>query len=786
MKSSQPEQAWMLREELDEYFKQLPTSIAGNVFNALICAAYFSWYIPELWIFSYVAMFTLATWLRYGLKQKYESTQISDENLPKISRTAQRHVAALALIWGSAMAGLTLTMSSTQAAFVGMLAAGMMSAATMTLTALPRGVMIYIGIVGAFILTAMLWLATPISLIGAGLLLSYAMVQMNYARILLSGFKDRLLSQRDVATHAETIKLVLHQYEEDGSDWIWELDGDGAIFRPTVRFADAAGRPLETLEGSLFLDLFAPGPETRSLNSHVAHGQALRNFAVPLQVAGERKWWSLSGRQMAQAEGGPLYRGVATDITAAKNAEAHITYMAHYDGLTGLANRILFQDALNHALNEVTPASQAAVLSIDLDHFKAVNDTLGHPTGDALLKVVARRISSCVKARDVVARMGGDEFAILLTQAESPQEVSEIANRILKKLSQNVNVEKHEVLCGASLGALMISHGDDSADVILKKVDLALYAAKNGGRNRISFYEAGMDEIAQARRLIEFDLRLALQRDELSLHYQPLIDVASGVTVAYEALLRWVHPKRGLIMPTEFVMIAEETGLIVPLGEWVIRKAIAEAATWPEHISISVNLSPNQMRSPNLISTITAALVTSGMNPSRLEMEVTETILMSDSEIHLATLRKIKALGVKIALDDFGTGYSSLNYLRTFPFDKIKIDRCFIQDIGQRDDCQAIVRSVIDLASRLGMVTTAEGVETAEQLAQLKTNGCDQVQGFLFSKAVPAAELTDLRRQSGIRQRLPLDALADGELLLLKTVLDAPMVKTRADTRKSA
>ncbi|MBV1707717.1 MAG: EAL domain-containing protein [Hyphomicrobiales bacterium] len=786
MKRPQPEQAWMLREELDEYFKQLPTSIAGNVFNALICAAYFSWYTPGVWIVSYVLVFVSATWLRYNLKKNYETTDIPDENLPKIIRKAQLHVAALALIWGSAMAGLTLAMTSAQAAFVGMLAAGMMSAATLTLTALPGGVTIYVGIVGAFILSAMLWLATPISLIGAGLLLSYAMVQMNYARVLLSGFKERLLSEREVATHAETIKLVLHQYEEDGSDWIWELNDKGAIANPSVRFADAAGRPLETLEGTPFLELFANGPETRSLASHIAHGQALRNFAVPLQVAGERKWWSLSGRQMQQAEDGVLFRGVATDITAAKNAEAHITYMAHYDGLTGLANRILFQDALNHALNEVGPSRQAAVLSIDLDHFKAVNDTLGHPTGDALLKVVARRISSCVKSRDVVARMGGDEFAILLTQAESQQEVSEIASRILHKLSQNVNVERHEVLCGASVGALMISHGDESAEVILKKVDLALYAAKNGGRNRISFYEAGMDEIAQARRLIEFDLRLALQRDELSLHYQPLVDVASGVTVAYEALLRWVHPTRGLIMPTEFVTIAEETGLIVPLGEWVIRKAIAEAATWPEHVSISVNLSPNQMRSPNLISTITAALASSGMSPSRLEMEVTETILMSDSEIHLATLRKIKALGVKIALDDFGTGYSSLNYLRTFPFDKIKIDRCFIQDIGERDDCQAIVRSVIDLASRLGMVTTAEGVETAEQLAQLRTNGCDQAQGFLFSKALPPAELTDLRRQSGKWKRPQLDALADSEVALLKTVLESPKAVMRSDTRKSA
>lgn len=786
MNSIETLQAWMLREQLAEYFRQLWTSIVGNMLNALICVTYFSFYVNAWWTVAFVVLFALATLARYRLKNKFDAGTSPDVALPGLVRKAQEHVAAMALIWGAAMAGLTVTMSGTQAAFVGMLAAGMISAATLTLTALPFGVMIYVGIVGAFMLGAMLWVATPISLIGAGLLLSYALAQSNYARIWLRGFKDRLIDQRALARSSDMIKLVLHQYEEDGSDWIWELDARGTIVSPSVRFADAAGRPLETLEGSSFLNLFVKGAEAKSLASHIQHKQALRNFAVPLLVAGERKWWSLSGRASAETDGNLHFRGVATDITAAKNAEAHITYMAHYDGLTGLANRILFQDALNRALNEVTPSKLAAVLSIDLDHFKSVNDTLGHPVGDALLKVVARRIANCVKGRDVVARMGGDEFTILLTEVANLEEVTSIANRVLKALAQNVIVDKHEVLCGASIGALMVTHGDDSAEVVLKQVDLALYAAKNGGRNRISFYETGMDEAAQARRMIEFDLRLALQRDELSLHYQPLVDVSTGITVAYEALLRWVHPTQGLIMPTQFVMIAEETGLIVPLGEWVIRKAVAEAATWPEHVSISVNLSPNQMRSPNLISTIVEALATSGLAPSRLEMEVTETILMSDSEIHLATLHKIKELGVRIALDDFGTGYSSLNYLRTFPFDKIKIDRCFIQDIEERDDCQAIVRSVIDLASRLGMVTTAEGVETAAQYAQLKTEGCDQVQGFLFSKAVPASELTDLRKQSSTNTRKPLDVIADSELHMLKTLLGAAHAPTIAPARKSA
>ncbi|MEY2926076.1 MAG: hypothetical protein RL367_553, partial [Pseudomonadota bacterium] len=324
---------------------------------------------------------------------------------------------------------------------------------------------------------------------------------------------------------------------------------------------------------------------------------------------------------------------------------------------------------------------------------------------------------------------------------------------------------ENQVLCGTSIGIARTPEDGQTVETLLKNVDLALYSAKANGRNRAAFYEAAMDDAAQARREIEMDLRSAMAQDELALHYQPLIDLNSGETIGYEALLRWHHPVKGLVMPNDFVSIAEETGLIVQLGEWVIRNALAEVAKWPEHLGVAVNLSPVQMKSAGLISTIINALASSGVAPQRLELEITESVLMHESEANLATLHKIRDLGVRIALDDFGTGYSSLNYLRSFPFDKIKIDRCFVQDVDSREDCQAIIRAVTGLASSLGMVTTAEGVENAEQLAQLRLEGCTQVQGFLYSKAMAPDQLTNLRPATALeKQPARLEFLPAAEL----------------------
>jgi predicted signal transduction protein with EAL and GGDEF domain len=370
-----------------------------------------------------------------------------------------------------------------------------------------------------------------------------------------------------------------------------------------------------------------------------------------------------------------------------------------------------------------------------------------------LLTIVSRRIERCLRSQDLVARLGGDEFAILLEPDTDRADAQAVAQRILNVLAEPAEIEGQQVVSGASIG-IAVAPGDGiTVESLMKNVDLALYAAKGGGRNRLAFFESQMDEAAQARRLIETDLRVALPKDQLSILYQPLINLRSGEVSGYEALLRWEHPERGLIMPADFIPVAEETGIVVQLGEWVIRNAIAEAATWPHGVNVSVNLSPAQIGSTTLIPTIVNALASTALDPHRLELEITEGVLMTDTEANLSILHRIKALGIRIALDDFGTGYSSLNYLRCFPFDKIKIDRNFVADINDRGDCRAIIRAVTSLASSLGMVTTAEGVENEAQLALLRSEGCMEAQGYLFGVAVSANTLPKAAEPQAVRRQ---------------------------------
>jgi diguanylate cyclase (GGDEF)-like protein len=392
------------------------------------------------------------------------------------------------------------------------------------------------------------------------------------------------------------------------------------------------------------------------------------------------------------------------------------------------------------------------VLYIDLDNFKTINDTLGHPVGDRLLQAVARRLEALAGKRALVARLGGDEFAILLPPARV-KGMEKLAQRIVADLSEPLSVGDHDVMIGASVGMAVAPQDADTRESLMRMADLALYAAKAAGRSTARRFVPAMDAAAQYRRQIELDLRSAITGGQFRLHYQPLVSSADGGLIGCEALIRWEHPERGVVMPDEFIGIAEDTGLIIPMGEWAIRKALDDARTWPAHVEIAINLSPLQMRSPTLITTIVSALAASGVAPERLCLEITESVLMHDSAVNVETLHKLRSLGIQIALDDFGTGYSSLNYLRSFPFSKIKIDRCFVAEVDSREDCRAIVGSVVDLAATLGMQTVAEGVERESQAEALRDSGCQHLQGFLYSRAVPADELTDLRPLLDKRRR---------------------------------
>ncbi len=439
-------------------------------------------------------------------------------------------------------------------------------------------------------------------------------------------------------------------------------------------------------------------------------------------------------------------QGITADLASSRE-EAH--RLALHDTLTGLPNRAFFAERMDHALAQVRRhQTMLAVLCLDLDRFKQVNDTLGHPVGDALLRAVARRLAGCLRDCDTVARLGGDEFAVIQAPLGRVEDAATLAQRIVKTLSEPYDLNGHNVVIGASVGIALAPADTADSDLILNMADMALYRAKADGRGVFRMFEPGMDTKMQARRVLESDLRRAVQAQEFELDYQPLVDLLSGRVSALEALVRWRHPERGLIRPDDFIPFAEETGLIGPIGAWVLHQACADAAGWPADVRIAVNVSAAQFKGPGLVETVFDALAASGLPPERLELEITETALLADADATLATLHELRAKGVRIAMDDFGTGYSSLGYLRSFPFDKIKIDRCFIKDIETSVDCKAIVRAVAGLGSNLGITTTAEGVETAAQLDQLRAEGCDQVQGYLFSRPVPARDVGALLGQT--------------------------------------
>ncbi|MCJ2124465.1 putative bifunctional diguanylate cyclase/phosphodiesterase [Methylobacterium sp. J-077] len=430
------------------------------------------------------------------------------------------------------------------------------------------------------------------------------------------------------------------------------------------------------------------------------------------------------------------------DVSARKASEARAGELARLDPLTGLPNRLLLRERLAEALARLQRTGEAcALLLIDLDRFKPVNDTLGHPIGDALLEKVADRLRSIVKPADTVARIGGDEFIILQTSIREAADTQALARRIVDLISRTYMVEGHLLTIGASVGVALAPVDGVMADKLLKNADLALYRAKLDGRGTYRFFEPEMDARMQARRRLELDMRQALARREFQLHYQPQLQLDDDRLIGCEALIRWKHPEHGMISPLDFIPLAEEIGLIVPIGEWVIRQACRDAMTWPTGMSVAVNVSPAQFKSDRLVETIISALASSGLSAKRLEVEITEGVLLQESEKTLQTLHRLRELGVRVSMDDFGTGYSSLSYLRSFPFDKIKIDRSFVKDLSGKPDGDAIIRAIAGLRKSLGMTTVAEGVETPEQMQRIRDEGCTDVQGYLISRPIPADDL---------------------------------------------
>ncbi|WP_309751872.1 EAL domain-containing protein [Novosphingobium sp.] len=762
---------WVDNRLVSAHIRMVRALVLGTLLNAIVITAALvteiSSQLPALFLASTLAACLHRLWLAEGIERGRRIRRAG-----KMKLAFQLNSMWLGLTLGVCVAVHMPQVSPGIQLLLAIAAFGQIASAAYSVRTLPLAAMIYIA---AQAMGLSLGLAQLGSRPAEGAILVVAVASallVHMAHTAHDLFVTRIMSDRDLGTASRTVKLLLNAYEESGADWLFELDAQHRLVGVSRRFVEATGEGAETLNGRCLESLFAEDPGRGAIAAALRAGRPLRGEVVALDgtSAGEPRWWSISGRP-SHAGDGVSYRGVISDVTEQRRAENRAHKMALFDALTELPNRANFNQTLGAMLAGRSGSEQLALLLLDIDHFKTINDMHGHPVGDSFLKAFARRLSHTVAmtglggTQPTIARLGSDEFAIAVSGGDACDHAVRLAELLVIALADPIEIDGLELPCTISLGIALAPHHTGQQGQLQSYADIALSAAKKGGRGTWEMFEPGMDEALHARHALARDLRHAIPRGELKLFLQPLVDVASEAKTGYEALLRWDHPVRGMVPPDTFIPIAEETGQIVQIGEWVIREAFAEAARWPGKETIAINLSPLQFACPNLLPVIVNALGDSGLEPGRVEFEITEGVLLHNSEANIDMLCRMQSLGLKIALDDFGTGYASLNYLLTFPFDKIKIDRSFVAGLSTREESRAIVASVITLANRLGMCTLAEGVEEREQLDALREQGCRMVQGWLFGKAEPsevwhpAATLPEPRRRSAtigsIRSRHP-------------------------------
>ncbi len=587
-----------------------------------------------------------------------------------------------------------------------------------------------------------------VTVLYAGLIVSAA---LRSARIYLSS----RIAEAGVAEKDEVVSLLLREFEEKESDWLWQVDTNRRIRAASPRFAFALGVEPTEVEGESFIKLIAgsaweSGEFPRSLHElaeKLKRREHFSNLLVQVELDGGRRWWELSGTPMHDDAGSYVgFRGVGSDVTEQRDRDEKIAYLARYDTLTGLPNRLMLTEALGEAMRHADQwKSRCAFLMIDLDRFKAVNDSLGHQVGDRLLAKVSKRLAGVITEDEQVGRLGGDEFAVVLRDASDKGRVERLADAIIDALSQPYQVDNHTLFIGASVGSAIGPRDGSSVEMLMRNADLALYRAKDEGGNEHFSYEPSMHADAEERRKLESALRHAIGNEELELNFQPVVNAKTETVVSFEALLRWNSEEHGFVSPGKFIPLAEDTRLIVPIGEWVLHEACREAVRWPNDIKVAVNVSGEQLLEPNFSATVVRALADTGLPANRLEIEVTESVFLRDGRTARQTLEEIMALGCSIALDDFGTGYSSLGYLRTLRFSTIKVDRSFVQGAAaDNQESLAIIRAVVAMARSLEMSTTAEGVEDAQQAELIRELGCTKIQGYYFGRPMGAVEARSL------------------------------------------
>lgn len=586
--------------------------------------------------------------------------------------------------------------------------------------------------------------------------------------------------QEEVERAQQRAELILGDFEQTRQGWFWETDRRGAITYVSPTIGEIVGREGRRLIGRPFTELFILDEHSqegeRTLAFHLSTRSSFQELAVRAATSNrEERWWSINGLPIYDDYNNfQGFRGSGSDLTERRRSEEKVTRLAHYDSLTGLANRLQMSQMLEKILTARAEAQRAcSIFLLDLDRFKQVNDTLGHPAGDALLTQVSQRLERVVGRAGRVGRLGGDEFKVIIPGRTANAELAELAKRIIEALSQPYLIEGHRVMIGASVGIAMAPENGVTSEALIRNADLALYAAKDGGRGRHHFYAPDLHSDAEERRQLEQDLRDALTNGGLELHYQPVVSTTTEKISGFEALLRWNHPTRGQLSPTKFIPIAEDAGLIVQIGEWALRTACHDMAKWPDGVRVAVNVSPLQFANPTLPAVVTNVIAAAQIDPARLELEITESVFLNDSDGTDAMFSALKRIGVRLALDDFGTGYSSLGYLKKAPFDKIKIDQSFVRGAtihGSRNG--AIISSIVSLAEALDMETTAEGVETLDELDLVRMLGCSHVQGYVYAKPLTREDAEALlARGLGVSADGPRSARFPRQTMLRRVML---------------
>jgi diguanylate cyclase (GGDEF)-like protein/PAS domain S-box-containing protein len=663
----------------------------------------------------------------------------------------------IAMAWAAALILFVPYGSETEHFQLWTLIAMLVAGSAATMSAAPLATMIFAAIAGG---TA----AATFALRGD---VSFAAVTVAFLVVVVSGTLEAArtnlsarIAEVGVAEKDEVVSLLLREFEENEADWLWQIDVNRRVRSASPRFAFALGQDIASIEGKPFLQLVSGEawengqfpPSLHDLAERLKRRESFSNLLVQVTMASGRRWWELSGTPMLDENGRFLgFRGVGSDVTEQRESDEKIAYLARYDTLTGLPNRLMLTEALGEAMRYAAQwRTRCAFLMIDLDRFKQVNDSLGHQVGDRLLAQVSQRLRAVLTDNEQCGRLGGDEFAVVIRDASQSQYVQRVADAIIGSLSQPYEVDHHRLYVGASVGSAIGPRDGSTVETLMRNADLALYRAKDQGGSEHCAYEPELHANAEERRQLELALRQAIGNQELQLNFQPVVDANREHIVSFEALLRWHSAAHGFVSPGKFIPLAEDTRLIVPIGEWVLQEACRQAAAWPGNIKVAVNVSGEQLLEPQFASSVVRALADSGLPAHRLEVEVTESIFLRDPRTARQSLEEIMALGCSVALDDFGTGYSSLGYLRTLRFSTIKVDRSFVQGAAQgHRESLAIIRAVVAMAQSLEMTTTAEGVETSEEVELIRSLGCNKIQGYYFGRPMePDDALALLRRKA--------------------------------------